>query len=287
VSIKADVAIIGGGVIGASIAYRLAQAGKKVVLFEKYDFAAGATGSCDQCVFLQSKNPGIHLKLALDSSEIFQNLAKELDYTIDYFQHGGMITIENEMEMRVMSDFVEKQSKLGLDVCIISRDEAAKRQRGLAKHLLGCTYSPTDGHVNPFKLTLGFIQAAKKLGAEFYIDAEVTAFRQEGGRIKGINQIKKELRSMVKSAKYSEGKKAKGASLEELFNSEFMREYTDFESYEELLAASGLTAESTEVVNAAPDGELDLHVRRTTRFSSWLEMQDTAANEYVIKKLGF
>ena len=82
-SMTTDVAIIGGGVIGASIAYRLAKAGKKVVLCERYDFAAGATGSCDQCVFLQSKNPGIHLKLALDSAEIFQNLSKELDYEIE------------------------------------------------------------------------------------------------------------------------------------------------------------------------------------------------------------
>jgi sarcosine oxidase subunit beta len=185
-SIQTDVAIIGGGVIGASIAYRLAKAGKKVVLCERHDFAAGATGSCDQCVFLQSKNPGIHLKLALDSSEIFQNLADELDYNIEYFRHGGMISIENEMEMRVMSDFVEKQKKLGLDVRIISRGEAAERQRGLAESLLGCTYSPWDGHVNPFKLTLGFVAAARRYGAQFLIDAEVTAFLREGGRIRGI-----------------------------------------------------------------------------------------------------
>ena len=185
-SIRADVAIIGGGVTGASIAYRLAKAGKKVVLCESRDFAAGATGSCDQCVFLQSKNPGIHLKLALDSSQIFQNLAEELDHPIDYFRHGGMITIENEMEMKVMSDFVEKQKKLGLDVRIISRAEAADMQRGLAEHLLGCTYSPQDGHVNPFKLTLGFAEAARRCGARLLIDAEVTGFRREGGRIRGI-----------------------------------------------------------------------------------------------------
>jgi sarcosine oxidase subunit beta len=197
VSITADVAIIGGGVIGASIAYRLAKAGKKVVLCERYDFAAGATGSCDQCVFLQSKNPGIHLKLALDSSEIFQNLSKELDYDIEYFKHGGMITIENEMEMEVMTDFAAKQRKNGLDVDILSRSDAAKRQKGLSKHLLGCTYSPMDGHVNPFRLTLGFIQAARKLGARMLIDAEVTGFRQEGGGIKGIQTSKGDVEADV------------------------------------------------------------------------------------------
>jgi sarcosine oxidase subunit beta len=190
---SADVAIIGGGVVGASIAYRLAKAGKKVILCERHDFASGATGSCDQCVFLQSKNPGIHLKLALDSSEIFLNLSKELDYDIEYFKHGGMITIENEMEMRVMTDFAARQRKIGLDVGIISRDEAAKRQKGLSKHLLGCTYSPMDAHVNPFRLTLGFVQAARRHGARMLIDAEVRGFRQEGGRIQGIKTSKGEV----------------------------------------------------------------------------------------------
>ena len=185
-SIRTDVAIIGGGVIGASIAYRLAKAGKKVVLCEMNDFGAGATGACDQCVFLQSKNPGIHLKLALDSSDIFENLAEELDYPIDFFRHGGMITIENEMEMKVMSDFAKKQKKLGLDVRIISRAEAADVQRGLAEHLLGCTYSPVDGHVNPFKLTFGYVEAAQRYGAKFLIDTEVTGFWREGKRIRGI-----------------------------------------------------------------------------------------------------
>jgi sarcosine oxidase subunit beta len=197
VSITADVAIIGGGVNGASIAYRLAAAGKKVALCERYDFAAGATGSCDQAVFLQSKNPGIHLKLALDSSALFQDLAQELDYTIDYFKHGGMITIENEMEMEVMQSFAEKQRAIGLEVNIISREEAAKRQRGLATHLLGATYSSQDGHVNPFKLTLGFVQAAKKRGAQFLIDTEVTAFKTEGNTVKGIKTSKGDIDAAV------------------------------------------------------------------------------------------
>ncbi|MEL7622921.1 MAG: FAD-binding oxidoreductase [Clostridiales bacterium] len=186
----ADVAIVGGGVNGCSIAYRLAKAGKKVVLCEKGDFAAGATGSCDQMVILQSKNPGIHLKLALDSAELFQTLAQELDYDIEYFRHGGMITIENEMEMDVMTDFVAKQKKIGLEVDIISREEASKRQRGLGEHLLGCTYSAQDGHVNPFKLNMGFAQAAKKAGAELLIDAEVTDFKMAGGKVVGIKTAK-------------------------------------------------------------------------------------------------
>lgn len=186
----ADVAIVGGGVIGTSIAYRLAQAGKKVVLAERYDFAAGATGSCDQMVSMQSKNPGIHLQLASDSADMFTTLGKELDYDIEYFRHGGMITIENEKEMAVMTDFVKRQRENGVEVDIISREEASKRQKGLAKHLLGCTYCAKDGEVNPYKLNLGFAKAARREGAELLIDADVTGFKLEGGKVKGIQTTK-------------------------------------------------------------------------------------------------
>ncbi len=52
---KADVIVVGGGVIGSSTAYQLAKRGLKVLLLEKEDFASGASGACDTGIFLQSK----------------------------------------------------------------------------------------------------------------------------------------------------------------------------------------------------------------------------------------
>jgi len=184
--ITTDVAVVGGGVIGASIAYRLAKEGRQVALCERGDLAAGATGACDQAVFLQSKNPGLHLKLALDSSALFAGLREELGADIDYSQDGGMITIENELEMEVMTSFVERQRQNGLDVTILSPRDAAARQGGLSRRLLGATYSPQDGHVNPFKLTLAFARAARRLGAQIVLDAEVTGFKRAGEKITGV-----------------------------------------------------------------------------------------------------
>jgi len=58
---KADVIIIGGGVIGSSIAYHLSKRKIEVVLLEKDDLASGASSACDGLIFLQSKKPGVHL----------------------------------------------------------------------------------------------------------------------------------------------------------------------------------------------------------------------------------
>jgi len=188
--VKADIAIIGGGVIGTSIAYNLAKRGKKVILAERYDHAAGATGSCDQHIILQSKNPGIHLQLALASAEIYKTLERELDAVVDYRQDGGMILIENEEEMKVMLDFTARQKKIGLDVEILDRRDAEKRQRGLAKHLLGATYSPQDAHIDPLKMNLAFARAAGRLGAEILLETEAVGFIRQGGRVRGIKTNK-------------------------------------------------------------------------------------------------
>lgn len=187
---KADIVIIGGGVIGTSIAYNLAKRKKKVILAEKYDHAAGASGSCDQHIILQSKNPGIHLEVALASAEMYKTLEQELDAVVDYHQDGGMILIENEDEMKVMVDFVARQKKIGLDVEILDRKDAAKRQRGLAEHLVGATYSPQDAHIDPFKMNLAFARAARKLGAEILLETEVTGIIMNGDKVAGVKTNK-------------------------------------------------------------------------------------------------
>ncbi len=187
---KADAIVIGGGVIGCSIAYNLAKRGKKVFVAEKNDHASGATGSCDQMVILQSKNPGVHLALALASAEMYKTLEKELGAEIGYHNDGGMILIENYDEMKVMEEFVARQKKIGLQVEILDRKEAAKRQKGLAEHIVGSTYSPQDAHVDPFYLNLAFAKAASKLGAMALLETEVTGIIMKSNTVLGVETNK-------------------------------------------------------------------------------------------------
>lgn len=106
---KTDIVVIGGGVIGSSITYYLSKRGKKVILVEKDDFAFGASGACDQMIFLQTKNPGLHLKLAMESKRLYESLGKELDHPIEFQTLGGMVLIDTEEQMEVMQDFVKRQ----------------------------------------------------------------------------------------------------------------------------------------------------------------------------------
>ena len=194
---KTDVVIIGGGVIGSSIAYHLSKRKIEVVLLEKGDLASGASSACDGLIFLQSKKPGVHLQLALESKKRFDHLGEELEFDIEYKNHGGMVVIENEQELQAMKLFVEKQQKIGLDVSLLDTDQARKMEPSLSEKILGSAFSPLDGQVNPILLTFAFISAAKKLGTEVLTHIEITGIELKSGRIRSIKTSKGEIETDI------------------------------------------------------------------------------------------
>jgi len=183
---KADVIIIGGGVIGSSIAYHLAKRKIKAVLLERDNLASGASKACDGLVFLQSKKPGVHLELALARKKKFDHLKEELDFDIEYKNHGGMVIIENEQELQAMKRFVKKQQDIGLNVSLLDTDQSRKMEPALSEKILGSTFSPLDGQVNPMLLTYAFIRAAKKLEAKVLTHVEITGIKLKSGKVRSI-----------------------------------------------------------------------------------------------------
>lgn len=192
---SADAVIVGGGVIGTSIAYYLSKKGIKPILLERDDLASGSSGACDIDIILQSKNPGIHLQLAMESAKMYKTLADELDFNIEYETCGGMILIENEEQLKVMRDFVKRQKAIGLQVKLLDLKEASEIQPGLSPHLVGATYSPQDAHVNPMKLCQAFAKAAKELGTEVYLNTGVLDIRLEKGKVKSVITSKGEVKT--------------------------------------------------------------------------------------------
>ena len=181
------IVIIGGGVIGTSIAYHLAKSGAThVTLVEAGDLASGSSGACDGLVFMQSKKPGIHLQLAMASVERFAALQEELPVNIEFSRTGGLVVIETEAEYRAMEKFVAKQQAIGLDVRLLDQEQLMEKEPCLSRELLGASYSSLDAQVNPINLTLGFGLAANKLQVTILNHTKVLDILTTGNRVTGV-----------------------------------------------------------------------------------------------------
>jgi sarcosine oxidase subunit beta len=183
---RADVVVIGGGVIGASCAYHLARRKLKVVLLEQKVLAGGSSGACGGTIFLQTKNPGPNLRLALASAKRFQQLQNELAADIEYRNPGGMIIIENEAELRALKQLVDRQRAAGLEVSLLDNKQARELEPALSPDILGATFSPMDAQVNPWHLTFAFIKAAKRFGLHSFTGTRVTGIRSTSHRIESV-----------------------------------------------------------------------------------------------------
>jgi sarcosine oxidase subunit beta len=181
-----DVVVVGGGVIGTSVAYHLARRKVSVALLERGELAAGSSGACDGLVFLQSKKPGIHLQLAMESKRRFERLSRELPIPIEYRACGGLVVIESDDEFEAMRRYVRRQRRHGLDVALIDGAVARELEPALSPAVCGAAFSPMDGQVNPIALTLGFGLGARRLGAQLHPGTRAIGLRRHGERIVGV-----------------------------------------------------------------------------------------------------
>lgn len=173
-----DCIIIGGGIIGLSCAYHLAKSNKSVLVLERDDIGSGTSGACDHMILLQSKAPGLPLKLAMSSLEIYREWQSELEEDIEFATRGGMILIDKPEHIPVMEDFVKRQRSIGLNVEILDKKQIKKKQPWINDNVIASTYSPDDSQVNPFRVLFALLKKSAKIGAEFIRNAEVVEIRK-------------------------------------------------------------------------------------------------------------
>lgn len=185
----ADVVVIGGGVIGAAIAYNLVKQGvQNVVLCEKATFASGSTGRCGAGVREQWGREGNCL-LAKASIDLFEGLNEELgyDHDIEFKQKGYLILAHTEKEWDQFKKNVALQHRLGIGSELLTPEEAKRIVPALnTEGMFGATYNRRDGHANPFHVTRAYLKAAERLGAEINFFTEVVGIKSSGSRISSV-----------------------------------------------------------------------------------------------------
>jgi sarcosine oxidase subunit beta len=161
----ADVVIIGGGVIGVSIAYHLAlkKAGR-IILLEKGQLGEGSTSRCVGGIRSQFSTE-INIFFSLESIKTFERFEEGFGINPEFKRIGYLFLATTELEMRVFKENIKLQRKLGIPVELLNPDELKAQWPYLrVDDILGGTFCPWDGYAGQMKSYPGLSAVLRKQG---------------------------------------------------------------------------------------------------------------------------
>ncbi len=183
---RVDAVVVGGGVIGASIAWHLASRGKKPVVFEKNLLGSGNTGRSAGGIRAQF-NSDVNVRLSLYSIAFFERFREILHADAEFHQCGYLFLATTPALEKHFCDRIGFQRRLGVDVSILSPAQVAERWPFLrTDDVRNATWSPRDGVAGPYEVTMAFANAAKTLGAVFSEQVQVSEILTKDGAVRGV-----------------------------------------------------------------------------------------------------
>jgi sarcosine oxidase subunit beta len=190
----ADVVIIGGGVVGLSIAYYLAlkRAGR-IVLFEKGQLGEGSTSRCVGGIRVQFSTE-INIRFSLESLKTFEQFEEEFRVNPEFKRIGYLFLATTEREIEVFKENMKLQKKFDIPVEFLSSNEIRSRWPYLRMNdILGGTYCHWDGYAGPNEILSGFASGAKRGGVKIYEGMEIIGISSAKGKIHSVKTKDEEI----------------------------------------------------------------------------------------------
>ena len=182
-----DVIVIGSGVVGASCAYELALAGRRVLVVDRGNLTSGTTASGEGNVLVSDKPPGPELDLARASVSRWADYAAELSEGFEYEPKGGVVIATDDASRAGLADLVSRHRDIGVSAQLLNADGLREAEPHLAHDLdLGALY-PDDAQVQPVLASSALLADARRLGAEVRSGNEVLGFSFDSdGRVAAV-----------------------------------------------------------------------------------------------------
>jgi sarcosine oxidase subunit beta len=189
----AEVVIIGGGIVGSSIAFHLTAAGCNDVLVIERETAQGkgSTGKSMGGVRAQFSTP-VNIQMSLYSIPFYATFGKRLGHPSGYRPQGYLFCATNEKHLAYLRTNYEKQVAMGLkEVRLISGDEIRSMFPQLrGDDIVGGSFCSTDGFVDPYSAMIGMMTWASDHGAKLWKNAEVTGIQCDAQGVAGVETTK-------------------------------------------------------------------------------------------------
>ncbi len=183
---RADVVIVGGGIIGVSIAYHLAKEGAKPLLLERRLLGAGSTGKCAGGIRTQFSTE-INIGFSVLSRLAFDRFHEDLGVDPEFRRVGYLLLAGTGSQWDLLKANASLLRKRGLGVETLSPWEIGERWPFLRiDDLEGGSFTPEDGHAGPHEVLQGFAKGARRLGAVLCEGVEVTGIEVTRGHVRGV-----------------------------------------------------------------------------------------------------
>ena len=178
-SLKADILIIGAGIIGASCAFRLSELGLKVVIVEAQSAPAmGSTGRSAAGVRVQFTEE-VNIRLSWESIKEYQHFPDLYGEDAGYRPIGYLLLVSPE-RLSVHLDGVRLQERIGVPVQVLSTEEAQYLVQFDPTDIACTTFGPADGIVDPHLVTFSYLKLAKERGMILYLETPLTRANRVG-----------------------------------------------------------------------------------------------------------
>ncbi|RTZ92142.1 MAG: FAD-binding oxidoreductase [Deltaproteobacteria bacterium] len=190
----ADVIIIGGGIIGTSIAAFLSEkmAGT-IVLLEKGLMGEGSTSRCAGGIRCQFTTP-VNIQFSLLSLKILETFEERFGVDPEFHPSGYLFLAQTPVELQGLQAGSDLQRSFGVDVEVLTPEEIGSRWPFLnTGDLSGGTFCGKDGYAGPYEVLTGYVKKARENGVKIYEETEVIDILTEGEKILGVKTAKGDL----------------------------------------------------------------------------------------------
>jgi glycine/D-amino acid oxidase-like deaminating enzyme len=182
---RADIVIVGGGIVGCSAAWQLARQGLQVVLFEKGRIAGEQSGRNWGWVRQQGRSP-LELPLMIESLRIWRELATRIGEDVGFTQGGTLYLAENADQLASLGEWLSVAQQFGLDTRVLTARELGSVLRGADTRWAGALFTPSDGRAEPSRAAPGIARAAARAGARIVSQCAVLSVERAAGRVHAV-----------------------------------------------------------------------------------------------------